>query len=324
MTVPATMNDRAPAPARPDITRWRSGNTGVEGVWHFDSSRPGRRVLITALLHGNEFCGASTLMQLLDAQLRPRRGSLTLALCNLAAYDRFDPERPDASRYVEEDMNRVWTPQALAAPTNLERIRALELLPFVRDADWLLDLHSMHEPGEPLLLAGLSARHLALATQLRAPRHVVVDRGHGDGCRLRDFGQFSPEGRSDALSLLLEAGYHFDPASHRVAMDTAARWLRLSGVVDPEQLAPEWFSPLPASRTLLTVTDAVIARSLDFRFSAAYAGLETIERAGTVIGHEGDRVVATPYDQCVLVMPSLRQLRPGVTVVRLAQASALR
>src|SRR5690606_33750371 len=157
--------------------------------------------LVTALLHGNEFCGASTLMQLLEAQLRPRRGSLTLALCNLAAYDRFDPARPDAARYVEEDMNRVWTMQALAAPTTLERMRALALLPFVRQADWLLDLHSMHEPGHPLLLAGTSARNLALATRLRAPEHVVVDAGHSDGCRLRDFGQFAPEAPGGALAL---------------------------------------------------------------------------------------------------------------------------
>jgi hypothetical protein len=28
----------------------------------------------------------------------------------------------------------------------------------------------------------------------------------------------------------------------------------------------------------------------------------------------------TPYDDCVVVMPSMRQLRPGVTVVRLGRA----
>ena len=36
---------------------------------------------------------------------------------------------------------------------------------------------------------------------------MVVDKGHADGCRLRDFAQFAPEGRRDALSLLLEAGH---------------------------------------------------------------------------------------------------------------------
>ena len=44
-------------------------------------------------------------------------------------------------------------------------------------------------------------------------------------------------------------------------------------------------------------------------------------RAGTVLGHQGDvaEPVSTPYDSCVGLMPSLRQLAAGVTVVRFAR-----
>jgi hypothetical protein len=38
-----------------------------------------------------------------------------------------------------------------------------------------------------------------------------------------------------------------------------------------------------------------------------------------VIATDAGREIATPYDDCVLVMPSLRQLRPGVTTVRLGR-----
>jgi len=34
----------------PDIAAWRTGNTGTEGVWHFDSGLPGRQVLVCAAL----------------------------------------------------------------------------------------------------------------------------------------------------------------------------------------------------------------------------------------------------------------------------------
>ncbi len=308
-------------PAAPDIARWREGNTGVEGAWHFESGAPGRRVVVTALLHGNEFSGAATVASLLDAGLRPRRGSLTLLLCNLAAFDRFDPARPDASRFVDEDMNRVWTAGRLAAHDTVECRRARALLPFLDRADWLLDLHSMHEPGAPLLLAGPAPRHLAAARRLGTPRHLVVDAGHSDGCRLRDHGQFAPDGRQDAIALLLEAGHHFDPASHAVSLDVAARFLALSGAVDAERIPSSWLKPRPPAQTVLSVTDAVVARSMDFEFTGAFTGLEVIERAGTVIARDADRPVVTPYDGCVLVMPSLRQLRPGVTVARLARAS---
>ncbi len=70
---------------------------------------------------------------------------------------------------------------------------------------------------------------------------------------------------------------------------------------------------------MVRVTDAVVAHSDDFQFEAPYTGLEIMADAGTVIGWSEGLPVTTPYPDCVLVMPSLRQLRAGVTVVRLGQ-----
>jgi hypothetical protein len=67
------------------------------------------------------------------------------------------------------------------------------------------------------------------------------------------------------------------------------------------------------------VTEPVVADSMDFTFSEDFRGLELIEHAGTVIARDGGRDIVTPYDNCVLVQPSLRHLGPGVTVVRLAK-----
>ncbi|MEP2545412.1 MAG: succinylglutamate desuccinylase, partial [Alphaproteobacteria bacterium] len=49
-----------------------------------------------------------------------------------------------------------------------------------------------------------------------------------------------------------------------------------------------------------------------------YRGLETIAKAGTVLGYDGDDPVVTPHDDCVLIMPS-RRLNRGGTAVRLAR-----
>ncbi|MFM7331092.1 MAG: hypothetical protein ACKO1L_05450 [Brachymonas sp.] len=69
----------------------------------------------------------------------------------------------------------------------------------------------------------------------------------------------------------------------------------------------------------MKVTHAVVARSMQFRFTQSFTGNELIEKAGTVIAHDQAETITTPYDNCVLVMPSIRQLRPGVTTVRLGQ-----
>ena len=312
--------------AAPDIAPWRAGNTGVEGVWRFESAVPGPRVLITALVHGNELCGAWALRGLLDAGVRPRRGSLTLAFCNLAAFDRFDPAAPDASRFVDEDLNRQWSAERLAEPTTIERRRAVQLEAFVREADWLLDLHSMHEPGLPLTLSGMQPQNVALAVQMGTPAHIVVDAGHKDGTRMRDFGRFgSAEGAAaGARSLLVECGFHGDLHSRDVAQDQCLRFLLASGAIDAEDgdaQLPGWRLPDAVDRWVLEVTGGVVARDAQVTFASPFEGLEVIAKAGTVIGTNGadGEPIVTPYDDCVLVMPSLRQARAGVTVVRFAR-----
>ena len=312
----------------PDIGAWREGNTGTEGVWHFESGLPGRRVMVTALVHGNELCGAWAVRGLLEAGVRPQRGSLTLAFCNLAAFDRFDAAAFDASRFVDEDLNRQWSTERIATATTAERRRAGELLPFLERVDWLLDLHSMHEPGDPLLLVGPRARNLELARGLRAPEHVVIDEGHQDGTRMRDFGRFGldDEKGGDTRSLLVECGFHGDTSSREVARDLSARFLVEAQTLDARtasKLLPGWRRPDAPRQCVLRVTGSVAARSGKFRFMNSYRGLEVIKKAGTPIGDNDGEIVSTPYDDCVLVMPSLRQVRAGVTVVRFARQEPL-
>jgi predicted deacylase len=304
---------------KPELGQWRVGNTAVEGVWQFDSGRPGRSVMVTALVHGNELCGAWALKTLLEAHIRPVTGKLTLAFCNLAGFDRFDAANHDASRFVDEDMNRVWSDDKLASPGTQERRRAGQLRPYVAQADWLLDLHSMHEPGEPLLLTGMQARNLALAKQMGAPKHIVVDAGHQDGVRMRDYGQFGSGSATHACALLVECGFHGDTSSRDVAIDMAGRFLMAAGIVGLEHIPPHWLQALPKKQVAVKVTDAVVAQSEGLRFEHTWQGLQNIPLAGTVLARDGQMVYATPYDDCTLVMPSLRQLRSGVTVVRLAQ-----
>jgi predicted deacylase len=53
--------------AFPNLDRWAAGNTGIPYVWTFGSKRAGPHVLVQALTHGNEVCGAIALDWLLDS-----------------------------------------------------------------------------------------------------------------------------------------------------------------------------------------------------------------------------------------------------------------
>ena len=76
--------------------------------------------------------------------------------------------------------------------------------------------------------------------------------------------------------------------------------------------------PPRTAQRVIKVTDRVTIQSDDFRFFDTYEGFEVIERAGTVIARDGGRDIRTPYDDCVLIMPSRRFAR-GQTAVRLGR-----
>lgn len=302
----------------PDLAPYREGNTGIEYVTTFDSGRPGPHVVISALVHGNELCGAHALCFLFERGIRPRRGKLTLMFANIGAFQRFDPERPFDSRFVDEDFNRLWSAEVLAGPRDsreLRRARALRSI--VESADLLLDLHSMHSSGAPLMLCGLQDKSLALAKRMAYPPHLVRDPGHDAGRRMRDHGAFD-DPASAKTALLIECGQHWAAASVTVAIETCLRFLRVAGVVAAEDVAPHLQEPDVLRPTVIAVSGPVTITSPRFRFVREFQSLETVPEKGTLIALDGDVEIRTPYDHCVLIMPG-RNLAPGLTAVRLGK-----
>ena len=304
----------------PDIEPYRAGNTGIPYVTTLEAKEPGPHVVVTALTHGNEICGAITLDRLFRADIRPRRGRLTLAFNNVAAYREFDPRYPIASRYVDEDFNRLWHPATLDGPRqSTELARARRLRPIIDSADLLLDLHSMQYATAPLMLAGLLGRSRELALRVGIPELITCDAGHAAGPRMRDYGGFGDPASTKA-ALLIECGQHWERRSAEVSTDVTLRFLIATGSVQPEDLAalggPD-FDAHPRQR-IIEVTEAVTITGDRFDFAGDYRGLEVLGEKGSLIGRDGEREVRTPYDNCVLIMPS-RRLVKGQTAVRLGR-----
>jgi predicted deacylase len=302
----------------PDIRAHSSGSAGVPYVVHLDSGRPGPQVVITALVHGNELCGAWALLRLLECDLRLHSGRLSLAFVNTLAYERFDPAQPKASRYLDEDLNRLWDPGTLDGPRRSRELeRARELRPLIESADWLLDLHSMQLPARPLLLCGLCAKGRQLAARMGYPDLVVADRGHSNGARMRDFGAFA-DPASPRTAMLVECGQHWARGSVDVAIAACRQFLQAVEIVEPTMLDRVCPPPERSPQRMVEVTDAVTVNGGPFRFTRDFQGLEIIPEAGTIIAYDGAMPIRTPYDQCILIMPS-RRLSPGLTAVRLGQ-----
>jgi len=301
----------------PDISAHAPGNTGIPYVWSFAAAEPGPHAVITAIVHGNEPCGAVTLDWLLQRRVRPVAGRLTLAFMNVEAYRRFDAADPNASRWVDEDLNRVWAADVLASERDsAELCRAREVQPVIASADFLLDIHSMQKPAPPVMLAGWLDKGIALARLVGVPELIVVDRGHAAGFRMRDHGRFADHG-TQAAALLIECGQHWDRTAGDLARQAAARFLTGLGIAGRD-LLEELGAGTPPPQLVYEVTEAVTITAKRFTFAEAFSGGEVIAEEGTLLGHDGDREVRTPYPDCLPVMPSKRLWR-GQTAVRLAR-----
>ena len=273
--------------------------------------------MVSALIHGNEVCGAIALDHLLSSSFAPDRGRLIVAFANVAAFSSFDPAAPYASRFIDEDMNRLWSREILdGTRQSVELARARELRPFAEAANFLLDLHSTSLPAPAMLLCGNREKGRLLAAKMGYPLHVVADEGHISGVRLRDFGNFN-NGATTKSSALVECGQHFDSESPTIALNTIVAFLFACGMLDQ---ASKKF-PRPASvmkQRLIEVSHAITIQSDRFSFSGEFRCFEVIPNADTRTARDGTHDVVTPYDDCVLVMPA-RQPYKGQTAVRLGR-----
>lgn len=311
--------------APPDLSPYRASGAGVDYVHLLDSGRPGPTVMVQALTHGNEICGAIALDWLFKSKFSPQQGKLVLAFANVEANRRFDYDDPDRSRYVDEDYNRVWSDEALAGGRDSVELRRARLLrPFVDAADFLLDLHSMHEPCRPIMVCGVEAKggakSVALARRMGVPGDLLLDTGHPAGLRMIERGGFG-DPASPKTAVLIECGQHWEKSAADVAIDTLVRFLGVTGIASAAWVDGNTRVQKAREQKVIRVTEPVVAKSSQFRFSGAFKGLEVIPRQGSVVATDGDHTWRTPYDDCVLVMPSLRHLKPGTTMVRLGRYS---
>jgi len=302
-TITLTDGSKQSLPSAESIS---ASNCGTPGVWRFDSGTPGPRVAITALIHGNEVCGAHAAWQLVQSAPKPAKGRLTVVFCNIEAYSRLDDENKADRRFVDEDLNRVWG--RLDKDGTYELRRAREVLPFVQDADVLLDLHSMTEAAPALGLVGLAWKNVDFAQRVGFPALLVRDAGHAAGLRLIDRKPFSDAGATQ-VAMLVECGHHFSREALVAAEESVRR-------VADVYLSGKTVQPA-APQQVVDVTEAVTIQTDKFEFAREWGNMSVVPAAGTLVARDGDREVRTTYDDTYMIMPaSARHRRPGLTAVR--------
>jgi predicted deacylase len=302
----------------PDISAYKAGNTGVDYVTTMNSGKPGPHVMINAVTHGNEICGAIALDHLFRNGVEPTRGRLSLAFVNHAAFHRFDPNAPRYSRLVDEDINRVWVEERLDGEEDtIELIRARELRPIYDTVDHLLDIHSMGTLSPALMLCNGLHKEVKIAREIGYPGHIICGSGHIRGKRLIEYTPFN-DTANQKTALLVECGQHWARDTGTIALDTALHFLRAVDFIDQDFFTAHVSDADPAPQRVLEVTGGLVTETDNFQFVEDFVGIESISDAGTVIAHDDGKEITTPHDNCILVMPN-PHARKGMRVLRFAR-----
>jgi predicted deacylase len=292
------------APADP--APLRDGGTGVDYVHRFESGRPGPRVAIAGLTHGNEACGLTAIRWLLDEGVQPVCGTLTLWLGNVDACRRVDPARPETRfgvRAIDRDLNRCWADALLTGDDPaVELRRARELLPFVDDADALLDIHSTTYAARPFFAFRDTARNRALADALGFPwSHLLIDGERATGMPMIERPRFADPG-GHACALVVECGAHYARATGETAIQVVLRFLDHFGMVERD-FVRRHRRVTPSERTTrYRIHEVYRATTDEASFVRPFTGFEEV-RAGETILVDGGREIVAPFDRCAVLMP---------------------
>lgn len=304
----------------PDISVYKKTNTDIDYIITFDSGFSGPHVFISAVVHGNEPCGAHAIDWFLKNNYRPKTGKISLGFMNIEAYLAFDPLNPNRTRWVDEDFNRLWGKGVLEdrdRNKTYEFVRANEVKHIISKADFLLDIHSMQKPCIPLMMAGMLDKGIRFAKDLNFQIKVISDSGHIEGMRMRDYKGFS-DPKSKKNSLLVECGQHWEKSSEEVAIQTLVKFLRCVGIME-KNFGAEIINEkkiIQDEIDVFKVGEIITIQTENFKFKNDWQGFDKLEK-GAVIGFDGDKTIYAPFEETILIMPTKRLFK-GKTAVRLA------
>ena len=202
------------------------------------------------------------------------------------------------------------------ARRSVELDRAREIRPLIDTVDVLFDLHSMLWPSDPLILCGTSPKGKRLAFGAGVPGWwwpITAMPAAGGSSTIRAL----PTAATAVPPALWKPGSIGQSATVDTMLASVAGLLRHLGWWCAIAALPEAGAATAAA--FRRGHHAVIPQRPAISPSCSpYRGGDVIPRRNTLIALDGETEIRTPYDDCLLIMPSLRPSR-GHTAVRLAR-----
>lgn len=282
----------------------------IEDVIDIRTGHPGPTLAVTVLLHGDETCGLAVADAVAAGRIAPGKGRLIVPVMNRPAHTAVGGPR----RHLGTDMNRLWCEAGIAADRP-EAVRARAVLPLLREADAILDLHSLPHQDVPFLMRSAlrpASEGLADALADVVPRTVVAPPPVNRGTALFETALLPP----DTAIVVAECGRHGSADADAVALALVVTALRTHGMIDAA-------TPIPAvppfgreGAGTYEFLEEVRLRHGPFRPAASFGGFHPLRR-GETYGYDGTHPMVADEDcHILLTRPAVKPGDEALTLVR--------
>ena len=227
-------------------------------------------VVVMGGVHGDERLGVKILERLKkDMTSWKIDGELNLILGNPPAYEKN-------IRFIDADLNRLFGEDSesltyLKNP-NYEQKRAVEIGKILKNADFLVDIHSTIKPSIPFLYTENTEKNLQFA-QLFDVEFVVSP---AKDFRPKDLFSSADNfvDRHGGIGFTYESGWQKDDSSEDSVYNSVLRFLKAAGVINIDLPAYP-----PKKITHLEIYNHIIADKNEFTFPHDYANFDKVNNS---------------------------------------------
>lgn len=256
----------------------------------YETEVSGPRLLLLGAVHGNETAGSKEILRLKEAldnkEVVLKCGSLTLMpICNPLAHEQ-------GVRFVEKNLNRII--KRCDKPSCQEEEFAAEVAEAILQNEYILDIHSTHNAGEPPFAfldypSGQTRRLIAAADV----DYVICNWPEiYKNAPITDYCTEYFAHISGRYGITLECGYHYDEAAQIVARKSIYNVLAELGMIEHSFKQRE--------KKYLTLKEVIVKKRAGHLLKN-YKHLDAVAK-GEVIGRYDDgEEVSAPCDGYILI-----------------------
>lgn len=250
--------------------------------------KPGPCVLIIGSIHGNERIGEAVISKL-SHDIKPENifGELILILGNPEAYT-------SDKRFIDFDLNRLFNSAQIAAlkkrpatSLNREEKRALEIEPYLKKADYLLDIHSTIKPSVPFIYCDKIQGHFELA-QLFETEYIVSTLPNFEISGLNSCTD-NYVNNHGGIGITYETGWHKTATLSPEIMDKIYQFLQAVGSLE----STNKLKSSTNSSTEISIYDQLIPKTSHFHFKKDFVNFDVVEKGEIIAQDDKKNLKAT-------------------------------